>query len=235
MLLGGVSVQGKYHKENQDSFRCAALDRGFAAALSDGLGSLRDSKAGSEAACVSVLEVARGLGNRLAGIDPREFVRLVHARWLKLLDGHDIGQCCATLLLFVCYGEHAFAARLGDGFIGSWTDGTIDVLFDAKEDRFVNETDCLTEKLAAERVFVFEKDVKEVYGGVMCSDGIEFGEMTLNELTRFTRAFVEGYQGMYRKDILDHIADWLRDWPGLDDKTLAFFIAGEEQNNEEAV
>lgn len=235
MLLDGVSLQGSYHGENQDSFLCATLDRGFIAVLSDGLGSCRDSKAGSEAACASAVEIAGELGDRLVEIDPKEFVRLVHARWLEKLSGHDVTQCYATMLFFALYEGRAFAARLGDGFIGFWLDGSPDVLFDAKEDRYANETDCLTEELAVGSISAFEKNVTEVYGGVLCSDGIEFGEMTRDELARFTRAFVEGYQGMGREEITAHITDWLRDWPGSDDKTMAFFLAGEEQVDEKAI
>ena len=69
----------------------------------------------------------------------------------------------------------------------------------------------------------------------MCSDGIEFEKMTCSELIRFTEAFVEGYQGMRCEDVTAHIADWLRDWPGSDDKTLAFFIAGGERVDEKAI
>ena len=235
MLLDGISIQGSYHGENQDSFRCAMLERGFVAALSDGLGSRRDSKTGSEAACASTVEIASELGVGLAEIEPKKFVRLVHTRWLEKLSGRDISQCYATILFFVFYEGRAFAARLGDGFIGFWLDDSLYVLFDTKEDRYANETDCLTEELAIESVSVFEKDVAEVHGGVMCSDGIEFEEMTCDELMRFTGAFVEGYQGMRQKDVTAHIADWLRDWPGSDDKTLAFFLAGEEPDDEETI
>lgn len=235
MLLDGVSIQGSYHGENQDSFRCAMLEHGFVVALSDGLGSRRDSKAGSEAACASIVELAGELGDRLVEIGPKEFASLVHARWLEKLSKRDITQCYATMLFFVLYEGHAFAARLGDGFIGFWLDGSLDVLFDAKEDHFANETDCLMEQLAVGRISVFEKDVMEVHGGVMCSDGIELEKMTCNELARFTEAFIEGYQGMRCEDITAHIAGWLRDWPGSDDKTLAFFIAGEGYVDEEAI
>ena len=168
-------------------------------------------------------------------IDPKEFTCLVHARWLEKLGGRDIAQCYATMLFFVLYEGRAFAARLGDGFIGFWLDDSLDVLFDAKEDRFANETDCLTEELTIGSISVFEKDVMEVHGGVMCSDGIEFEKMTCSELIRFTEAFVEGYQGMRCEDVTAHIADWLRDWPGSDDKTLAFFIAGGERVDEKAI
>ena len=235
MLLGGVSVQGNYHDENQDSFRSVMLDHGFAVALSDGLGSRRDSKAGSQAVCESVVEIAGELGAELTMIDPRKFARLVHDRWLEKLSGREISQCYATMLCFVLYEGHAFAARLGDGFVGFWLDGSLEVLFDAKENHYDNETDCLTEEFTVDCISVFEKDVMEVRGGVMSSDGLEFEEMTRDELLRFVKAFVEGYRGMRREDVIAHMENWLRDWPGSDDKTLAFFIAEEERADEKSI
>lgn len=230
LFLGGVSIQGSYHAENQDSFRCARLGAdGFAVALSDGLGSKKDSKAGSEAVCASVVEIAEELGAGLAEIDPKQFVCLVHARWLEKLCGRDISECNATMLCFVLYRGRAFAARIGDGFVGFWLDDSLKILFDAKEDRYANETDCLTEHLVMESISVFEADVMELHGGVMCSDGIEFAEMSREELSRFTRAFVEGYREMSHDDVVAAIADWLQNWPGSDDKTLAFFISGRER------
>ncbi|WP_406042453.1 protein phosphatase 2C domain-containing protein [Succinimonas sp.] len=235
MLLDGVSIKGSYHYENQDSFRCTMLDCGFVVALSDGLGSRTDSKTGSEAACTSIVEMAEELGSRLVEINPKEFARLVHARWLEKLDGRDTTQCYATMLFFVLYQGRAFAARLGDGFIGLWLDDSLDILFDAKEDRFINETDCLSEELAVESISVFEKDVMEVHGGVLCSDGIEFEPMNCEELIRFTEAFIKGNQGMRHEDITTNTADWLRNWAGHDDKTIAFFITGEEEVDEKSI
>lgn len=235
MLLGGMSVQGKYHEENQDNFSYSVLDRGFVVALSDGLGSLRYSKEGSEALCASIVENARALGEKLSEFDPNEFIKLVHSCWLKKLSGYDISQCYATMLFFVFYAGRVFAARLGDGFIGFWLDDSLDVLFDAKENYYANETDCLTEKLDVGRVSIFEKNVMKFHGGIMCSDGIEFGEMTREELIRVTKIFVEDCREMQCGEIVNDVTDWLQEWPGTDDKTLVFFINGKEQVNEKTI
>lgn len=224
MLLTGFSVQGTYHDENQDSFRYARLNNGIVLALSDGLGSLGDSKAGSEAACASVCEIAEELGPGLVEIDPLEFAALVHARWLEKLHDHDIGQCYATLLFFVLYAGRVMAGRLGDGFLGIWLKDAPIILFDPKEDHFVNETDCLTETFTPDNISIFETDVLELHGCLICSDGIEVGNMTPEVLGLFTRKFIEGYQDMDEPDALAHIAEWLPKWSGSDDKTLVFFI-----------
>ena len=68
----------------------------------------------------------------------------------------------------------------------------------------------------------------------MCSDGIAIGEMNESILKSFTKDFIEGYNSMNVDDINNHIESWVKDWQGIDDKTLAYFIS-EVNNNGTAV
>lgn len=225
MLIDGLSVQGSYHAINQDSYRYKQIDKGFIAALSDGLGSKKYSQFGSKAICESVVEVAENLHEQLLEIDPIEFIKTVHEKWKGKLTGYNIEDCYATMLVFVIYAGRGFAFRLGDGFLAFWADDAIRVLFDDKDDYFANETDCVTENLALEKIEMCEFEISELRGGVMCSDGVGIGNMTENELSDFTREFIEGYCDMNGQDITKDIFSWLSDWPGADDKTLEYFIA----------
>lgn len=224
MLPDGVSVKGISHKENQDSFACAELDGGFVMALSDGLGSLKDSKFGSDALCCSVVDTALSLDEHLAVTSAEEFISIVHYEWLKKLSGRDVSQCCATMLFLIFYKGRLLAARIGDGFIGVLSENFDEVLFDAKEDLYVNETDCMTEILSLSRAEILDVKVAEIKGALLCSDGVYLGDISKEKLLCFTNEFVEGYTGMSRSEIKLHIFEWLKDWPGSDDKTLAFFI-----------
>ena len=49
--------------------------------------------------------------------------------------------------------------------------------------------------------------------------------MTEPELRNFTMDFIEGYCDMSGTDIKSDIESWLQGWPGVDDKTLVFFIS----------
>lgn len=224
MLLDGVSIRGNYHEVNQDSYDFHLLDKGFIVALSDGLGSKKQSQFGSHALCESAIEIAEEMKDRLIGISPDHFVEKVHEQWKKKLSQYDLSECYATMLIFMIYAGRAFAVRLGDGFIGIWADGQVKVLFDRKDDCFVNETDCLTENLLSDKLEIYELDISELHGGVLCSDGVGIGSMSEKELTGFTKEFIEGYCDMNKKDISQDIQSWLEDWPGSDDKTLAYFI-----------
>lgn len=225
MLLDGVSIRGSYHEVNQDSYGFHLLDKGFIVALSDGLGSKKQSQFGSHALCESAIEIAEDMKDKLIDISPDEFVEKVHEKWKEKLSRYDLTECYATMLIFIIYAGRAFAIRLGDGFIGLWADGQVKVLFDRKEDHFANETDCLTENLLSDKLEIYELDVSELCGGVLCSDGVGIGNMLEKELTGFTKEFIKGYGDMKREDISADIQSWLKDWPGADDKTLAYFIS----------
>lgn len=234
MLLGGVSVKGSYHSVNQDFFIAQKIENGFVVALSDGLGSKKTSQIGSKAICESVVEEAVELKQNLADITLSEFIQNVHSRWLVKLLPHSINDCYATILALVFYNGRLLALRLGDGFIGFWTDDGVHVLFDKKETYFTNETDCLTESFNLDIFEFVECEISELNGGVMCSDGITIGEMREKDLKSFTKDFIEGYNTMSADEINKHIESWVKDWDGIDDKTLAYFIS-EVNNNGTAV
>lgn len=225
MIINGISVKGSYHDTNQDSFCAEKIGKGFVVVLSDGLGSKENSQYGSKAICDSVIEIATKYESKLMYCDPRDFLKDVHLNWLVRISAWDVSSCYATLLAFVVYNGKGFALRLGDGFVGFWADGQVKVLFDKKEDYFANETDCLTEKLLLDKMEIYEFDISELRGGVVCTDGVVIGNMTEEELRNFTRDFVEGYCEMTADEIVSDIESWLRNWPGADDKTLAFFVA----------
>lgn len=234
MLLGGVSVKGSYHNINQDFFIAQKIENGFVVALSDGLGSKKTSQIGSKAICESVVEEAVELKQGLADISPSKFIFNIHRRWLKKLVPYTVNECYATILALIFYSGRLLALRLGDGFIGFWTNEGVYVLFDKKENYFTNETDCLTESCNIDQFEFTEYDVSELNGGVMCSDGIAIGEMNENDLKSFTKDFIEGYKTMKLGEINIDIESWVKDWQGTDDKTLAYFIS-EVNNNGTAI
>ncbi len=225
MILDGLSIKGSYHDLNQDNYGYYYLDKGFISVLSDGLGSKALSQIGSSALCDSAIEIGAELGEQLAVISPIEYVRKIYDRWVEKVVPYQITDCYATMLVFVLYGSRAFAARLGDGFIGMYLNGRIKVLFDRKADYFANETDCFTEHLEIDKVETYEAEVGEILGCLLCCDGIEVGSMQEKELSGFVKDFVEGYSGMKKEEISADIVSWLSDWTGSDDKTIVYFIA----------
>lgn len=225
MLLGGVSVKGSYHDVNQDSFRVQRLDKGFVAVLSDGLGSKTNSQTGSKAICDSVVELAEEQKEILIEINPEDFAVAAHKRWKEKLSGYNISDCYATMLVFLIYAGRGFAIRLGDGFIGIWADEQLKVLFDRKDGYFANETDCMAENLLCEKLEIYELEISEFHGGIMCSDGVGIGNMQESELSSFTKEFVEGYCDMKAHEVSKDISSWLAGWSGTDDKSLTYFIS----------
>ena len=140
MRLNGFSYKGCYHPENQDAFLCirGENDR-FAMAVSDGLGSKKKSALGAAAFCRSVERLFRA-GDALWA---EQIPAVLHGMWLEELGDAAPDECNATGLFALWQGGVFTLGALGDGIAAAqMIDGQTMVLFDAKEEYFLNETDC---------------------------------------------------------------------------------------------
>ena len=52
--------------------------------------------------------------------------------------------------------------------------------------------------------------------------------MQEEDITEFTQEFVDEYSNREKVEVIEEIESWLKDWPGMDDKTLAFVMEGEK-------
>lgn len=228
MLKGGISLKGDYHDTNQDCFLTKEYEDGYILVVSDGMGSKKMSQFGSKTICEAVYEV---ISNKHINLDLYSFkdvLYMCHEEWKKRLYLYDISQCYATMLVVVVANNKIRAGRLGDGFIGIYTNQGVECLFDKKDDYFANETDCLCEQFGREKLEVVEIDYESFFGVVACTDGIEVGMMQEPELIGFTRDLVDEYRNDSEEKVISEIESWLIDWPGRDDKTMAFLMEGEK-------
>ena len=225
MIIGGNSIKGDYHDLNQDSFICEKHEDIFILAVSDGLGSKKDSKTGSKALCDSVKEISIELNEELELVEIAAFSEKIYRRWISKVEIYDVKQCYATMLVIVMYKNRAMIFRLGDGFVGVWVDNEVIILFDDKEEYFANETDCLSEIYNPDKVEMLEITFENFSGCILASDGLGIGDMTKPVLNSFVSEFIKGYRTMKDEEIESDIRSWLRAWPGSDDKTLAYIIA----------
>lgn len=227
MVSGGISIMGSYHDVNQDSYLSKPYKDGYIMVVSDGMGSKSLSHFGSKCICESVYDVVSNYTFDLDVISFKDIIYVCHDEWKKRLSDYEIKQCYATLLVAVIRKNKISAARLGDGFLAVYTDGKVTCLYDKKENYFVNETDCLKEELDREKVEIVEIEYSEFQGAVSCTDGVEIGTMQEEDISNFTREFVNEYSNQDRDEVIAEIETWLKDWPGMDDKTLAFVMEGE--------
>ena len=227
MISGGISIIGSYHDVNQDSYLSKPYKDGYIMVVSDGMGSKSLSHFGSKCICESVYDVVSNYTFDLDVISFKDIIYACHEEWKKRLSNYEIKQCYATLLVAVIRKNKISAARLGDGFLAVYTDGKVTCLYDKKENYFANETDCLKEKLDREKVEIVEIEYSEFQGAVSCTDGVEIGTMQEDDISNFTREFVDEYSNQDRDEVIAEIETWLKGWPGMDDKTLAFVMEGE--------
>lgn len=218
---------GSYHDVNQDFFLCKPYKDGYIMVVSDGMGSKSLSHFGSKCICESVYEVVSNYALELDVISFKDIIYACHEEWKKRLSDCDIKQCYATLLVAVIRKKTIKAARLGDGFLAIYADGKVTCLYDKKENYFANETDCLKENLDREKIEIVEIEYSKFQGAISCTDGIEIGTMQENDITGFTQEFVDEYSNKEKDEVIEAIASWLKDWTGMDDKTLAFVMEGE--------
>lgn len=221
MKLDGFSQKGSCHPENQDAFRCIKGENGqFAMAVSDGLGSKPQSALGSAAFCRSVerLFCAERMPQRKA------LPAALHGMWLEELCDAEPDECSATGL-FALWKDGVFTlGALGDGIAAArMADGQTLVLFDNKEEYFLNETDCLGPEHCAEkwRVLQTEQRPETV---LLCTDGIEICPGTEQTIARFVREMAQSYVGVDAEAVRADVRVWVSDWPGADDKTVAYCL-----------
>ena len=228
MISGGISITGSYHDVNQDSFISKPYKDGYIMVVSDGVGSKSLSHLGSKCVCESIYDVVSNYAFDFDVISFKDIVYACHEEWKKRLSDYDIKQCYATLLVAVIRENQIKAARLGDGFLAIYADEKVSCLYDKKENYFANETDCLKEFLDREKIEIIELEYSKFQGAISCTDGIEIGTMQESDLTNFTKEFIDEYSNKDQEEVLTEIESWLKDWPGIDDKTLAFVMEGEK-------
>lgn len=228
MVIGGISKTGTYHEKNQDAFLCKPYKDGFIMVISDGMGSKSLSHFGSKYLCESVYDVISNYPFDIDVISFKDVIYACHEEWKKRLSEFDLSQCYATLLVAVIRKNNIKAARLGDGFLSIYIDDNVFCLFDKKDSYFANETDCVREVLDRKKIEIKEWDYNLFQGVIACTDGIEIGTMQEDELISFTREFVDEYANRENAEVISEIETWITDWPGADDKTLAFVMKGEK-------
>lgn len=233
-LLYGCSVQGSYHEVNQDASLLWQQSDLCALAVADGLGSRPRSADGAQALCAAVREMVEHeafLWDDLVATAAR-----LHEGWLRQLRARQVAPYDAytTCLVAVLRGHTVYALRLGDGFIGLRADGATRISFDAKEERFFNETDCLTEEFVPASWSLETWPCIALDGLVLCTDGVDIfceGHSQQVSYARFTESFVAAYAGRAREVLAAEVPVWLRDWRSADDRTLACLLR--EGNQEE--
>lgn len=224
MILDGVSFRGSYHNINQDSFHIIKNTSVIAAVVSDGLGSLEKSQVGSMYICKTVEEY---INNNPVDIlyenTAIDWITNIHKMWKEKV-GNDIQQCYATFLFIILIKDKLLCLRLGDGFISLLFNEGSKVLYDKKEDYFINETDCFYENIDLEKIEVFEGNADDLVCFLISTDGFQIGNMSEEIISEFTLEFASGNKNIDKETLKNDISDWFSKWEGTDDKTLVYYL-----------
>jgi serine/threonine protein phosphatase PrpC len=139
--LAGASHQGKRHLDNQDAYGMAALPRGVAMALADGVSTACRAREAADAAVQAALQ---SLQQTQAGMTmaPQEAVRLAAQRADEAVralpyDNHRLAEPQATLVLAMVEANRAYFAWVGDSRLYAFsTEGASLLSYD---DSWLNE------------------------------------------------------------------------------------------------
>lgn len=222
MRIGGISKIGKNHKKNQDSYLFYQNEDKRLIVLSDGLGSRKYSEVGSKKICESVKEVTKKTdfeNNFYIEI----FLDDIHKTWIKKLlnENKKIEDCYATVLFVIYCKNKIISARLGDGFIAFYDKNKQYILYDKKEERFFNETNCLNENFLFNDWETKIVESLEFKGAMICTDGVEIMN---DNYADFSRDFFNVYNDKKIEYIEKDIKKWFSEWTENDDKTLVYML-----------
>lgn len=224
MIYGSVSIKGSYHDNNQDSVYSGICNDCYVLVVSDGLGSKNNSKQGSQAVCDSIKDIVKSLDLTENKINEKIFIKKLHNKWLYKLKDNEINQSYATVLACIITPFEIIAFRLGDGFLSIITSEENLVLYDKKENYFENETDCIYEDLDLDKWEIKKIKNNKLLGAIACSDGIAVVNNCEEDYLSFSKELINSYKFDKKHEIEDDMKNWISNWPGSDDKTIAFII-----------
>ena len=231
MICGGVSLQGKAHARrevpDQDAYWVGPVfDDGWLLCVSDGVGSCAHAEVGSQALCRAAWQAALICGCVVE--NPEAFLRDLHEIWLAEVRvcGLAVKDCCAAALVGVLGADGIWGFRLGDGFLAIAAGADSIVLFDDKADGALDETVSLSEEVPLEAwtsVHLGPSQSRAFAGMIAATDGVQF-EQERETLLRLVREFSEGNAGLPQANIEASMREWMPQYGGYDDTTLAFLL-----------
>ena len=223
MRISGISTIGKNHKKNHDYYLYLKHGNKKIVVVSDGLGSKKNSDIGAKRLCESIKEnILKTNFDMDFKLDL--FLSEIHKIWVNKIKNEniEIKECYATALFLVLYkNKLLISGRLGDGFIVFCEGKNIHILNDKKEDKFINETNCMTEKNFIDYWDIKVVNTREFKGAMLCTDGVEIRD---DDYKSFTKDFLNSYSCKKIKYIRKDIKSWFLKWPGNDDKTLVYML-----------
>jgi len=214
---------------NQDWFKCYSDSDVTVIAVSDGVGSKKLSNLGSHEICEIIVNEVKKLS--MSEIIRESFLVDIQRKWYDKTRVYGINNCCCTALFCVVKEGKAFLAQLGDGLAGIINGEKIHVLYDNKEEHYINETDCLSDSINTSDWRTSLVEIKEKFGVVLCTDGIGIYPEEEYMYKQFVEDFILEYQNMSKSEIVAAVKKWVDEWSGSDDKTIAFIIGEEVDYN----
>jgi serine/threonine protein phosphatase PrpC len=222
----GASVCGERHKRNfqsnQDSWLMAKRSWGSLIVVSDGLGSKKLSKLGSDAACMASWLAAHE-SQRDMEFSTEKWCQSIITNWLELLKGVTPNECSSTLLsAFYSRDNTLNICVLGDGAaVIELKSGSIKVMQDRNSMTFANTTSCLSKTTKFEDWTTLQVPPGGAKSVILLTDGIS---ESISDLDSFSKSFLNSHRELPTASACRRTHQMLSDWPiesSDDDKSMA--------------
>lgn len=213
-IVVGLSKQGKYKEENQDSFKFYHDENCIIGVVADGLGSALKSAQGSALACRVAIDELKGK-NDYEGIS----TNILH-NWLSKISGKPLAF--DTTLRFVKITKDSIIlGGVGDG----WTVGFIDDHFISIEakNKFANQTNSLMSYEISKYFFVKQIPFKSECIISISTDG--FSEEINKTVSKDFMKTISKEMQENSEQFICNMEETLNNWPiesNHDDKTAIF-------------
>jgi serine/threonine protein phosphatase PrpC len=178
ILFLGVSEIGEVHvkngKPNQDAIGFYSLDDSFFLALSDGLGSRKNSHIGAQTAVSICNDVFLEIISKQLTFESYIIKRRILELWETAFSEVDASDYSATLKVIFLVNNKLIAISIGDGLLFIRAKDDIHTIKN-ENCNFLNETVCLSANTVTDNFTVFERDITDHVFLLICTDGISNG------------------------------------------------------------
>jgi serine/threonine protein phosphatase PrpC len=214
---------------NQDSVGYTVIGEDFVLALSDGVGSCKKAKTGSEAAILSAKKVFSDVKRGIIKIDFHVIVNRLITEWKLFLSKEIIGDCCATLSIAMKLGDRLLLFSVGDSLLAV-TSGEIKICSPEDNKLFANQTLCLCESVSSADFWTKEVMLKnnDNYVVFVCSDGVSNGIQLGREIELVKEIEMNITEGRIKQELESLVLD-ISEF-SADDRTIG--VVKYERKNE---
>ena len=219
VLFSGFSEKGSLHilnkLPNQDAIDFLKINDCFFMAVSDGLGSCKNSQTGAQAAMLVCRRILLLLANGELDFNAEAIIDKIRFLWKSYIDDKELKDYSCTLKTLFFKSDRAIVISVGDGMGLISVDGRL-IKINSRQFDFVNETVCIGGERIEAVCESFEV-INECFV-VFSTDGVSGGLYEGGEENFINELMASASAGNLSKDVIELFSELNK--YNSDDKTM---------------